>query len=130
MRQFTLLGMAFGLMMSMVSFAAAHCCEQCGAEGCRKICRVVCEKKKTPHTTFSCECEDFCIADRSCKCGYRCEVDCDGYARKVPNFVPTTARMRTKMKLVKKVEEKETVHYKWEVVYLCDRCCAEGEQCR
>jgi hypothetical protein len=102
---------------------AQECCDRCGCQSCRKVCRVVCDVKKVPHTTYTCECEDFCVPKRSERCGTTCECDCNGHPHRKPNFVPTCATVRTKNKLIKHVEEKEVKTYKWVVEYLCDDCC-------
>jgi hypothetical protein len=102
---------------------AGDCCQHCGCNsGIRKVCRLTCEVKKVPETTYSCECEDFCVPGRSLKCGSVCETDCNGCEHCKPNWVPQCASVYTRSTLKKTTVDKEKKVYKWVVEYVCDNC--------
>jgi hypothetical protein len=113
------------------AYAGGSCCDHCGCDcQVRKVCRLICDVKKVPKVTYSCECEDFCVPGPSKHCGCTCEVDCNGCEKCKKNQVPQCAKVRTKTKLYKHVEMEEKKVYKWVVEYVCDscanNCCADG----
>jgi hypothetical protein len=115
-------------LVGATAVAGDDCCQRCGDSQCKKVCRLVCEVKKVPVVTYTCECEDFCIPHRSQRCGTKCECDENGCPVRKPNDVPTSARQRTRKKLVKHVTEKEVKVYKWVVETVCNDCCHPHEQ--
>lgn len=99
------------------------CCQRCGCQACvKKVCVLKVETKKVPHVTYGCECEDFCVAGPSKKCGTITEIDENGCEKCKPNWIPQCAKVYTRTKLVKKTTEKEEKVYKWVVEYVCDTC--------
>jgi len=82
--------------------------------------------KKVPKTTYCCEEEDFCIGDRSKKCGWSCEVDCHGCKQYKEIRTPCGATMFSRRKLKKVVTEKEEPVYIWVVECMCDHCAAKA----
>jgi hypothetical protein len=122
---------ALVFIVSATAAAGAHdCCDHCGCHSnCRNVCRVIRETKMVPETTYSCECEDFCVPGRSVRCGTRCECDtdceCPEHCHGVPNYVPGCATVRTRKKLVKHVVCKPVQSYRWVVEYLCEGCACE-----
>ncbi len=102
-------------------------CSLCGCcSGTRKVCRVVEDVKKTPKTSYSCECKDFCIPGKSEFCGYKCECGpcCTGKCKKV--WKPTCGEARTKRVLIKTVKQKEEKTHKYEVIEVCAACACNG----
>jgi hypothetical protein len=84
------------------------------------VCRVICETKKVPKVTYSCECEDFCVpgpSERTRVC------DCDNCKKWV--YTPTCGTVRTRKKLVKHEEMKEVVSYRWVVENMCPACATK-----
>ncbi|MDZ4683905.1 MAG: hypothetical protein SH850_02375 [Planctomycetaceae bacterium] len=101
-------------------------CERCGcACAPQKVCRLVCETKKVPKTTYSCQCEDFCVPGPServkCDDGAPCSPDADHHKRGWLWF-PKCAEVKTRTKLVKTVTEQDKVTQKWVIEYLCPTC--------
>ncbi|MDP1797830.1 MAG: hypothetical protein Q8K78_10125 [Planctomycetaceae bacterium] len=105
-------------------------CEGCGcACAPQKVCRMVCETKKVPRTTYSGQQEDFCIPGPServrCPDGSAGRESCgDEPYNKKRNWLwfPQCAEVKTRTKLVKTVTEKEEVTVRWVVEYLCPDC--------
>lgn len=126
--------MKFAGLLAVAWFACATAlaedstdhCAHCGCNCCcQKVCRVVCTTKKVPKTTYTCECEDFCVPGKSEHCVTR-----DECGKKKHVYTPTCAYVRTKKKLVKHETNQEVPTYKWVVEYLCDNCahrCAMNE---
>lgn len=97
------------------AFAGDHC-RRCGCcQDVEKVCRVVCEMKDVKTTVYDFECEDFCVACRSKKCG--CQK------------IPVCNKVRTKKKLVKIECVKKVPTYTCVVEYLCPRCCSACSDC-
>ncbi|HET6883482.1 MAG TPA: hypothetical protein VFI31_25245 [Pirellulales bacterium] len=119
MRTWSLLA-ATALVFVAARLEAGIFCHHCGCQTrCKKVCRLVCEKKEEKKTAYSCECEDFCIPGPSKKCGVKVECDCNGHHRTIL-WKPACAKVHTRKKLVKKETKKEVPNYKWEVdVYCC-----------
>jgi hypothetical protein len=114
---------ALVVALSTACTFAQECCCSCGCVTCvRKVCHVKCETKKVPKTTFTCECEDFCVPGPSKKCGYDCEVDCHGCEKCKPHWIPQCAKVHTRHKLKKVVTDKEEKTYKWVVETFCEKC--------
>ncbi|MDX1945432.1 MAG: hypothetical protein SFU86_08485 [Pirellulaceae bacterium] len=117
--------MLIGLLASSVAANGPDCCAGCGCQcACRKVCRLVCETKKVPKTTYSCQCEDFCLPGKSKHCGTICEPGCEGCPQCKPHYVPQSGGLHTRTKLVKTITEKEEKVYRWVVEYCCDKCAA------
>jgi hypothetical protein len=99
----------------------SHCCQQCGcAEGCQRICRLVCDKKEVVKVTYSCKCEDFCVP---CKSHQVKNCDCCSE----PSWIPGGAKMRSRKVLVRNEEKEAKPTYKYVVEYLCPQCQAAGK---
>jgi hypothetical protein len=121
-----LLAAAATAMLAMPPAArAGHLfCHQCGChQNCRKVCKLVCEKKKETTIEYSSECEEFCIPGPSHKCGVCYERDeCGGHPHRKVIWQPTCAKVHTRKKLVKKEVTKEVPDYKWVVEEYCCIC--------
>lgn len=119
-------GLALVLAVSLsaiVANAGSPCCDHCGCrQNCKKVCRLVCETKKDKKVEYSCECEDFCVPGPSQRCGKKC--DCDECGRKCCHDVwkPTCAKVRTRVKLIKKEVPVEKQVYTWVVEEVCCGC--------
>jgi hypothetical protein len=121
---------ASALLLLAAWVEAAQMCDHCGCQrNCKKICRLVCGKKKETKTVYMCECEDFCVPGHSKKCGVKIECDCDGRHRTII-WQPTCARVRTRKKLVKDEVSKEVPDYKWVVEEYCCVCGHSSNQRR
>lgn len=115
--------------------AGNGCCAHCGcSKGCQRICRLVCENKKVTTTCWGCQSEDFCIPDRSLPDGQHCELVCDDNDPKAPStqpkkfiwteWLPSSAKIHTKKKLMKRTVTKSIPSYKWVTEDLCPQCAA------
>jgi hypothetical protein len=117
--------------------AADQCCACCGCRAtCEKVCRLVCEEKKTEIVCWGCKCEPFCVPGRSCEGGQHCETVCancdkernqDAPHAQPKAFVwtkwfPGGAKVYAKKKLMKMVVTRKTPSYKWVVEDLCPAC--------
>lgn len=126
-----LLALSLSLSVTAVAFGARTLtCGGCGCHSCvRKVCRLICTTEEKKKTVYSCECEDFCVPGPSECCGRRCVPDCDACCghRWETIWKPGCARVRTRVKLVKREVVEQVPAWKWEVVELCDHCC-EGYQ--
>lgn len=123
------------LLRPLAVLANAGHCNHCRCRStCKKYCRLVYEEKKVEVVCWGGKCEDFCLpgpSKRGCK---HCEIVCDdcnnkeGVIAKPKRFVwydwvPGCATdIRTKNKLMKKVEIKKIPSYKWVVEDLCGDC--------
>lgn len=118
------IALAIALAASASTCEAGHLfCNHCGCkQHCKKVCRLVCGKKKEIKIEYSCECEDFCIPGRSVKCGVKCECNRLGIKCCHAVLKPVCAEVRTKRVLVKKEVEKEVPDYKWVVEEVCCQC--------
>jgi hypothetical protein len=124
-------------MFLAASARADDCCDRCDHCGCQshcgKVCRVICDKKKVTTVTYRCECEDFCVPGPSKKCGTHCECEpdccspCGKICKKVTDWLPTCAQVRTKHKLIKHETTKEVPSYKWVVENRCEKCGGGGD---
>lgn len=120
------------LSLPIMAFAA-NCCGWCGCECVpQRYCRVVCEIKKVPKVTYSYEQEDFCVPGPSEKVNCHFETvpahfrpNCTREKR-VWDWLPGCAEVKTRTRLVKKVVEKEEKTYKWVVDYVCGDCAQQG----
>lgn len=121
---------AWGFPRWLLAGTTKSGCDRCGcACAPRKVCRMVCETKKVPKTTYSGQQEDFCVPGPSdrvrCKDGSTSGEHCnDEPYNKKRNWLwyPQCAEVKTRTKLVKTVTEKEEVTVKWVVEYLCPDC--------
>lgn len=118
--------------------AGSGSCARCGcSEGCQKICRLVCENKKVTTTCWGCQSEDFCIPCPSEPNGQHCELVCDETDPKAPcakpkkfvwtEWMPSSAKVHTKKKLMKRTVTKSIPSYKWVTEDLCPQCAANRE---
>lgn len=140
--QHFVLGLALILAFSATRASFAHdgCCKSCGcAAPCQKVCRLECGEKKVEVICWGCKKEDFCIpghSQRGCK---HCETVCENCGEggdpavcsRPKNFVwfdwcPSCGSVRTKTKLVKKVETVTVPSYKWVVEDMCPQCAANA----
>ncbi len=106
---------------------AGPCCESCGCRPCtKKVCRLVCEKKKVSKPDFSVKCEDFCLPGPSikcrvpCSCSDGCRLGCYHCGKIV--YKPTCGEVRTRKTLVVGKKEEEVPSYKCVVEEVCSRC--------
>jgi hypothetical protein len=112
-------------------------CAHCGGSGpCQKVCRLVSEEKSVSITCWGCKCEDFCLPGPSKPGCEHCEMVCGTcdkcrdrnsvQAQPMPfvwkNWIPGTAKVHTKTKLMKKTITKKVPSHKWVVEDLCDNC--------
>ena len=124
MKRIALLAVALLVCGSTLSRAVADCYQHCGCSAnCSKVCRCIPDIKKVPKTTYTCECEDFCVPGPSEHC-----VVCDECGNKQHVFTPTCAKVHTRKRPVKHETVQEVKTYKWVVVNLCPTCCARSEQ--
>lgn len=135
----TLLTLAVVVTIASRARAGNGCCAHCGcAEGCQKICRLVCETKKVITVCWGCQSEDFCVPGRSTPNGKQCEMVCEECADpKAPSVQPKkfvwtewipsgTAKVYTRHKLMKRTITKTVPSYKWVVEDLCPQCEANS----
>lgn len=134
---------AFTLVAGMTTAAVAGklCCLHCGRDdGCRKVCRLVCEPRKITTVCWGRQCEDFCIPGPTCPGCKKCESVCaECYDPRDPKGVQTRpkplvwrewipgscAQVHTKAKLMKKTVTKSVPSYQWVVEDLCPQCLME-----
>jgi len=96
-------------------------CQHCGcAAECQKTCRLICETKKVPKLTYTCECEEFCVPGPSTRC-----VECDDCGNKKYTYTPTCAGVRTRKKVVKHETTEEQPSYRWVVEDVCGACAGK-----
>lgn len=111
------------------------CCAHCGGtDGCRKVCRLVCETKKITTVCWGCKAEDFCVPGPSSVCMRHvdcvCGDDTDPKApcsqpKKFPwtEWIPaSSAKVYTRTKLMKRTITKTVPSFKWVVEELCEQC--------
>jgi hypothetical protein len=130
--------------LSLVSIAEnlyaevnAKRCDRCGASAtCKKVCRLVREEKKVEITCWGCEPEEFCVPGPSTKKCDHCEPECEDCEESPTSvfplslqkhfvwseWIPGTARIHTKKKLMKRTETKTVPSFKWVVEDLCAKC--------
>ncbi|HEX5442947.1 MAG TPA: hypothetical protein VFW87_03920 [Pirellulales bacterium] len=109
------------LLLAGGAARAGDCCQHCGRHtDCCKVCRVVCEMTKVSKPEFECECEDFCVPGPS-----QCETVCDDCGNKCRVYTPGCAKVRTRVKLVRKEVVQEKPSYKWVVEDVCCKCAAK-----
>jgi len=122
---------------STAAWACDGCC-QCGNNcGVRKVCRLVCEKKKIETVCYGCECEDYCLPNKACRgclnseavCTGDCDKDCCAQGPLCClewfDWSPTCAKMFHRKKLTKYIVVKEVPSYKWKVEEVCNNCCPD-----
>jgi hypothetical protein len=138
MKLFGCATLAWGVLVAISSDALAGgaCCKFCGRAGdCRKVSRCVPEEKKVEVVCWGSESVDFCVPGPSEQVCTHCEGDVCGTcapAGKGPSarprmfmwkeWVPGSARVYTKKKLMKKVVTRKVPGYKWVVEDLCADC--------
>ena len=127
----TILLSAFcALLIGVSSPALAQdCCQRCQQKCCcESCCHLVCEMKPVKKTTYTCECEDFCIPGPSKRClncdSDDCAKDCKGddCCHKKYSWIPTCAKLCHRKKLVKHEETVMQPTYKWVTETLCPKC--------
>ncbi len=126
---------------AVTSRAAEPCCARCGcAAPCQKVCRLVCEEKKVEVTCWGCKCEDFCVPGPStpgCRHGEPVCLPSEAADKASAPCVqakcffwtewfPSSAKVHTRKKLLKKVETRTIPSYKWVVEDLCPACAAQA----
>jgi hypothetical protein len=112
-------------------------CARCGGSGpCRKVCRLVVEEKSISDTCWGCKCEDYCLPGPSSPGCKHCEMVCGTcdtcrdtnavHAQSKPfvwtHWIPGTAKIYTKKKLMKKTVTMKVPSHKWVVEDLCAEC--------
>jgi hypothetical protein len=138
-----------GVLFAIAAFAAgvtiadAGHCARCGGSGpCQKVCRLVTEEKTVQITCWGCKCEEFCLPGPSKPGCEHCQLVCgtcdkcrDGnsvQAQPMPfvwtNWIPGTAQIHTRKKLMKKIATKKVPSHKWVVEDLCDQCMHDSQQ--
>lgn len=134
MSQFLRWAMLPGILLAaivpvLLAEDCANLCQHCGRPCVyEKVCRMTQETKKVPKTTYSWECEDFCVPGHSRKIG--CHEECrEGHCwppclrtKKVWDWAPCCGEVRTRVKLVKKTVDEEKVVPKCVVVLVCPHC--------
>lgn len=119
------LALVVGLFISAAAPVVAgfgRKCQHCGCEsGVSRRCVLKCEKKKVPETKYSTECEEFCVPNASTQCT-QCPADTCGHSKKTFWYLPTSASLFVRTKLVKKTEDKEQLIYTWVLETLCEEC--------
>lgn len=119
--------------------AESRCCS-CGcAAPCQKVCRLECGEKKVEIICWGCKKEDFCIPCKSEQGFEHCQAVCENCGEdadpkvcsKPKNFVwfdwmPGTAKIHTKTKLMKKIETVTVPSYKWVAEDMCPQCAANA----
>lgn len=128
------------LLKPTAVFANGLHCHSCRSHGsCRKYCKLVYEEKKVEIICWGGKSEDFCLPGPSKKGCRHCELVCDdcnnddcnnkeGVVTGPKKFVwydwipGCSTGIRTKNKLMKKIETKKIPSYKWVVVDLCGDC--------
>ncbi len=123
--------------------ASAQCCHHCGlTKTCTKVCRLVVDEKSVEVVCWGCEREDFCVPGPSTsKCSKCSRIECDclaGLNKKViskpkkfvwTEWLPGTATIRTKKKLMKRTTTKKIPSYKWVTEQVCDQCARQLDAC-
>lgn len=118
--------------------ASEICCALCGCrDSCHKVCRLVCEEKKVDVICWGVKCEDFCTPGPSKPGCKHCDLVCDACDEKAKaddpqskphrfvwrDWIPwKSPQIRTKRKLMQKIETKKIPSYKWVVEDLCKEC--------
>lgn len=111
-------------------------CNHCKAKAhCTKLCHLVCEEKNIEVTCWGCEREEFCVpAPSTPKCEHCKEVKCncpEGLRPKVTSqpkvftwmsWLPGSASVFTKKKLMKRTTTEKIPTHKWVVEDLCPEC--------
>jgi hypothetical protein len=119
-----------------VAVGHEHRCSRCGTQcACRKVCRLVREERTITVTCWGIQDEEFCVNGPSClrceKCENVCSCSKDEKGAPVRSgskpFVwkiwdPTSAKIFTKKKLMKKTETKKVPSFKWVIEDLCPEC--------
>jgi hypothetical protein len=125
---------------SVALAAEGGSCAGCGcAAPCHKVCRLECGEKKVEIICWGCKKEDFCIPCKSEKGCEHCETVSENCGEgadpevcsKPKAFVwfdwtPDGATIRTKTKLMKKIETVTVPSYKWVVEDMCPQCAANA----
>jgi hypothetical protein len=120
-----------------IAIADGGHCARCGSSGpCQRVCRLVTEEKAVQITCFGCKCEEFCLPGTSKPGCEHCELVCgtcdkcrepDAVYAAPKRFVwtqwvPSSAKINTKKKLMKKTITKKVPSHRWVVEELCDHC--------
>ncbi len=130
-----LLSIAVVITIAGRARAGNRWCAHCGeADGCQKVCRLVCENKKITAICWGCACENFCLPGPSTPSCRNCEMVCDETSDpKAPCVQPKKlvwtdwipgqcGKVFTKKKLMKRTVTKSVPSFKWVVEDLCPQC--------
>jgi hypothetical protein len=141
--RFVWLALGLGAVLTAPSIAGeadSVCCARCGRPAvCRRVCHLACAEKKIEAVCWDTKREDFCVPGPSkpgCRhCEDACpDVDCaHGRFGGAQRFVwrewfPTSAKVYTRTRLMKKVQTRTVQRYQWVVQDLCAQCQAECRQ--
>ena len=135
LRWISVMALVGWLAQAANAFEHGGCCTDCGC----KTCKLVCETKTIKVIRWGCECEDVCLAPKSCegctRCDGECSPSCDSCGcNKKPDthivwkeWTPgECGDVRTRKKLVKYEVTKVVPSFKW-VVEKCESCgCASS----
>ncbi|HAC89724.1 MAG TPA: hypothetical protein DCF63_03705 [Planctomycetaceae bacterium] len=133
----SLLGLLFLSVIVWPSGCFGQQCQCCGGmSGCTKVCRLVCEEKKIDVVCWGCQSEEFCVPGPACLKCQDCEIvcaDCSTDTKQNPvsskprkfvwsEWIPGSASLFTKKKLMKQTITKKVPSYKWVIEDLCSTC--------
>jgi hypothetical protein len=125
------------------SFGSQRACAHCGCSAeCGKFCRLVCEEKKVEVFCYGCKREEFCVPCASKPGRCHCECVCDDCEHRIDPNAPVakpkrfiwfdwfsgSARVYTRVKLVRKTETVTMPSYRWVVEDLCPDCAAANDE--
>jgi hypothetical protein len=136
------LALIFVPLFSLITSLGPFNCyaQQCQCCGCKtdsaKVCRLVCEEKKVEVVCWGCQSEDFCVPGPACPKAQHCEKVCANCSQDVKQnsveskskkftwteWLPVSASLYTKKKLMKQTITKKVPSYKWVVEDLCSTC--------
>lgn len=131
MKYASILSLAIALAGMLGTAEAGHCCNSCGCNSGRKVCKLVPSVTKTTTFEYSCKCEDICLNGRSKCIGTEKVCDpCTGCVKCEKVMQPTCCKVKTITKLVKTPVVKEKHGWKCVVVQVCGGCrqCAEARE--
>jgi hypothetical protein len=129
--------MAAMLLAAVRTMAGDGHCAHCGGSGpCQKVCRLVMEEKSVTITCWGCKCDEFCLPGPSKPGCQHCELACgtDSTCRECDalqaqpkrlvwtNWIPGSAKLHVKTKLMKKTVTKKVPTHRWVVEDLCSQC--------
>jgi hypothetical protein len=108
--------------------AGCHgCCNSCGCQNVKTVCRLVCEMKDQVDFVYEKECEDYCLMGKSDKCGTKCVPDCHkwcGFHKEIIWKPHCSCKVRTRCFLIKIPVVKQVPTYRCVVEHICNGCGA------